>query len=322
MGVKRIVDTDFWNDIDVIDNFSVEDKFFSLYLITNKYTKQAGIFKLPKKYISFETGYTKEVVEVLLDRFENRYKKIKYNHETQEIAILKYTSFSIIKGGKPVEDCIKKDLLEVEDKSLITMVYKAMEEEWNCSTREFDEKVKTIFYDFSKKFNDNDNDNDNDIFVDVSYNDSYHDSLKSQKQAIVTTSPTNDSSIESINDLSIDSYHDSYNDSKAKNTKNLYYSNVDLDDAIKEFIKHRKLLKKPMTQNAINRFINKLDREFQTDDEKLEAIDLAIIRGWLSVEKAWVENAKRNDRGKIKSIKDSQKDAEERWGGFLNAKQE
>ena len=314
MGVKRIVDTDFWNDIDVIDNFSVEDKFFALYLITNKYTKQAGIFKLPKKYISFETGYTKEVVEVLLDRFENRYKKIKYNHETQEIAILKYTSFSIVKGGKPVEDCIKKDLLEVQDKSLINQVFKAMEEEWDCSPREFDEKVKQIFYDFSQMHNDNDNDNDNDIIVDVSYNDSYHDSLKPLNQAKTITSLI----AESSNDSSIDSSIDS----EAKGTKTLYYSNIDLDDAIKEFIKHRKLLKKPMTQNAVKRFINKLDREFQTDDEKLEAIDLAIIRGWLSVEKAWVENAKRKDKGKIKSIKDSQKDAEERWGGFLNAKQE
>ena len=272
MGIKRIVDTDFWTDIDVIDNFSIDDKFFALYLYTNKHTRQSGIYKLPKKYISFETGFTKEIIEVLLDRFENQYKRIKYNHETQEIALLKYTAFSIIKGGKPVEDCIIKDLQTVKDKNLIRETYMAMEESWNASTRMVDGKIKEIFFSF---INDNENDNENDIIVDESFNDS-------------------------------------------SSSKNKYYANIDLEDAVKEFIKHRKTLRKPMTAAAVKAFTNKLDREFKTDEEKIKAINYAILRGWLSVEKAWIDNAKRNN-GKLKTIQDSQKEAEERWGGFLNA---
>lgn len=278
MGVKRIVDTDFWADIDVIDNFSIDDKFFALYLYTNKHTRQAGIYKLPKKFISFETGFTKEVIEVLLDRFENQYKRIKYNHETQEIALLRYTSFSIVKGGKPVEDCIIRDLRTVKDKNLIRATYKAMEESWNASTRVVDGKIKEIFSSFindNDNENDNDNDNENEIIVGVSPNDSF--------------SP-----------------------------KNKYYKNIDLDDAVKEFIKHRKTLRKPMTPAAVKGFINKLDREFKTDEEKIEAINYAILRGWLSVEKAWIDNAKRSN-GSLKTIEQSQKEAEERWGEFLNA---
>lgn len=287
MGVKRIVDTDFWTDIDVIDKYSIDDKFFALYLLTNKYSRQAGIYKLPKKYISFETGYTKEIVEVLLDRFEKTYNKIRYNHDTQEIAILNYTSFSIVKGGKPVEDCIKKDLREVEDKQLIKTVHDVMQEYWTLSSREFDGTVKGIFKESFEPFlNDNDNvfDNDNDNDNENENERNVHDSLERVKQAKET----------------------------------IYYKNVDLDDAIKEFIKHRKALKKAMTPYAVKRFINKLNREFETDDEKLEAIDMAIERGWLSVEKSWVKNAQKNC-GNVKTIEDSQKDAEERWGGFLNA---
>ena len=287
MGVKRIVDTDFWTDIDVIDKYSIDDKFFALYLLTNKYSRQAGIYKLPKKYISFETGYTKEIVEVLLDRFEKNYNKIRYNHDTQEIAILNYTSFSIVKGGKPVEDCIKKDLREIEDKQLIKTVHDVMQEYWTLSSREFDGTVKGIFKESFEPFlNDNDNvfDNDNDNDNDNENERNVNDSLERVKQAKET----------------------------------IYYKNVDLDDAIKEFIKHRKALKKAMTPYAVKRFINKLNREFETDDEKLEAIDMAIERGWLSVEKSWIKNAQKNC-GNVKTIEDSQKDAEERWGGFLNA---
>lgn len=276
MGIKRIVDTDFWTDIDVIDSFSIDDKFFALYLYTNKHTRQSGIYKLPKKYISFETGFSKEVIEVLLDRFENQYKRIKYNHDTQEIALLRYTSFSIVKGGKPVEDCIIRDLQTIKDKELIKATYEEMEDTWNASTRVIDEKVKKIFLSF---INDNDNDNENEIIVGVTSNDTSNESSSS---------------------------------------KNKYYKNIDLDDAVKEFIKHRKTLRKPMTPAAVKNFINKLDREFKADEEKIEAINYAILRGWLSVEKAWIDNAKRS-KGSLKTIEQSQKEAEERWGGFLNA---
>lgn len=284
MGIKRIVDTDFWTDIDVIDNFSIDDKFFALYLYTNKHTRQSGIYKLPKKYISFETGYSKEVIEVLLERFEKQYKRIKYNHDTQEIALLRYTSFSVVKGGKPVEDCIIRDLQTIKDNELIKATYKEMEDTWNASTRVVDEKIKKIFFSF---INDNDNDNDND-----NENDN-------ENEIIVGVTP-NDTSNES------------------SSSKNKYYKNIDLDDAVKEFIKHRKTLRKPMTPAAVKNFINKLDREFKTDEEKIEAINYAILRGWLSVEKAWIDNAKRSN-GSLKTIEQSQKEAEERWGGFLNA---
>ncbi len=124
MGINRIVNTDFWTDEKVLDNFSVEDKYFWLYLLTNPQTKQLGIYKLPIKIIAFQTGYSVETVKVLLDRFDRVYSVIKYNYETQEVAILNYLKWSIIRGGKPVEDCIKSDMEKVKDKTLIDFVYK------------------------------------------------------------------------------------------------------------------------------------------------------------------------------------------------------
>lgn len=123
MGINRIVNTDFWQDEKVLDSFSVEDKYFWLYLLTNPQTKQLGIYKLPIKIMAFQTGYGVETINVLLDRFSRVYEVIKYNYETQEIAILNYLKWSIVRGGKPVEDCIKADMEKVKDKSLITFVY-------------------------------------------------------------------------------------------------------------------------------------------------------------------------------------------------------
>ena len=87
MGVKRIVDTSFWNDDKVIETFSPEDKLFMLYLLTNPHTTQLGVYPISKKYMAFELGYSIEAVSVLIDRFENKYKMIKYSNETKEVAV-------------------------------------------------------------------------------------------------------------------------------------------------------------------------------------------------------------------------------------------
>lgn len=181
MTVKRIVDTKFWEDSKVIDKYSVEDKYFMLYLLTNPMTTQLGIYRLPSKIISFQTGYTIESVHVLIDRFEKKYNNIIYSRETQEIAILNSLKYSVVKGGKPVSDLLSKELNKVEETKLIEEVYKNMENWWLLSDRKFDKTVKELFEaellkrkEAKEKLNDNDNDNDNDD----SWYDSYSDSLE------------------------------------------------------------------------------------------------------------------------------------------------
>ena len=46
MGIKRVVDVDFWNDEKVMDLFTPEDKLFFLYLLTNPHTTQLGIYAI------------------------------------------------------------------------------------------------------------------------------------------------------------------------------------------------------------------------------------------------------------------------------------
>ncbi len=143
--VKRVVDTDFWTDMEVIDHYSPEDKYFYLYLITNGKSSQVGIYSLPIKVIRFETGYSTETIQVLLERFSEKYKQIIYSKETQEVTILNSLKFSILKGGRPVKDLLEKELALVKDATLIQATYENMLQFWTLSKRPFDQTIKAAF---------------------------------------------------------------------------------------------------------------------------------------------------------------------------------
>ncbi|SDJ68731.1 DnaD domain protein [Alkalibacterium thalassium] len=195
--IKRIVNVDFWQDDKVIDTYSVEDKYFLLYLMTNPKSKQLGIYKLPKKIMAFEMGYSLDTVKVLLDRFETKYQNIIYNHSTQEIAVLNSLKYSIVKGGKPVEDLLKREIGEVEDVELIELTYQHLTDHWLLSSRAFDKTIKELFEEelrkrkepkekeFNNNKNDNDNDNDNEESYPDSYHESYNESSNEKKQQVV-----------------------------------------------------------------------------------------------------------------------------------------
>lgn len=180
MAIKRIVDIGFWTDDKVLELFSPEDKLFMLYLLTNPHTTQLGIYKINKKIMAFELGYSLDTINVLLDRFENKYKIIKYCNETSEIAIRNYLKYSIIKGGKPVEDCLTKDISQVKNKNLLGYVFKNV-----MSLDALNETVKKVIYNTINIYNIiiNDNDNDNDKLVDLSYNDTSNDTLSKKEVA-------------------------------------------------------------------------------------------------------------------------------------------
>lgn len=170
MAVKRIVSTSFWSDSKV-DTFSPEDKYFMLYLLTNPHTTQLGIYEFSMKHAAFEMGYSVETVQALLSRFQDRYKIIRYCQDTGEIAIKNYLKHSIVKGGKPVLDCLKKELSQVKSKELVNFVFLANQNSENATVREFILYIQDK-YKLNDNVNDNDNDNDNERIVDDSWYDS------------------------------------------------------------------------------------------------------------------------------------------------------
>ena len=186
MGIKRIVDTSFWTD-GKVDEFSPEDKYFMLYLLTNPFSTQLGIYEISIKQVAFQLGYSTDTVRVLLDRFENKYGMILFSQATNEVAIKNFLRHSIVKGGAPVRDCLIKELKKVKNRELIATVFahiknsEALNETVKNIIAEYEEKNGTLYYS-NEKENDNENDNDND----VSYHDSCNDSFKRFYEPIVS----------------------------------------------------------------------------------------------------------------------------------------
>ena len=158
MAVKRVVDTEFWNDSKVSDLFSAEDKYFMLYLLTNPHTTQLGIYELSISKAANELGYSKDVVKVLLERFQNKYELIKYNEITNEVAIKNFLRHSIVKGGKPVMDCLLKEEKKIKDKELLTYIFNNLNnynDTLNTTVKEFITYISNIYN--INIYNDNDN---------------------------------------------------------------------------------------------------------------------------------------------------------------------
>nr|DAK63908.1 MAG TPA: hypothetical protein [Caudoviricetes sp.] len=116
-----------------------------MYLFTCPRGNSIGIFKMPIKLMAFEIGYSPEAIRTLIDRFMNKYGRITYDYEVQEIAIHHALKYTINKGGKPMEEMIERMLKDVSSLDLINKVYASMKEWWQLSKRDIDQKIMGLF---------------------------------------------------------------------------------------------------------------------------------------------------------------------------------
>ena len=122
MAVFRVVEIDFWKNAEVIEEMNCKEKLFNLYLKTNPNTTQIGVYKIIKGQVAFDLGFSIDEVNDLLKKFENHFGIVRYNTTTKEIAIKDWGNYNLNKSGKPMIDCVKKELGKVVDKSLLEFV--------------------------------------------------------------------------------------------------------------------------------------------------------------------------------------------------------
>lgn len=85
----------FWNDDSkVVDDFTPEDKYFFLYLMTNPHTSLTGCYEISFKTMARETGYNEETVRRLTDRMERVHKVICYDPETKEVLVVNWHKYN------------------------------------------------------------------------------------------------------------------------------------------------------------------------------------------------------------------------------------
>lgn len=90
----RSVNTHFWVDKYIVE-LDPSEKLLFLYLLTNPWTNLIGVYEITLRQISFDTGFEKEMVKKMLDRFE-RDSKI-YYYESYIILVnhLKNQNFNV-----------------------------------------------------------------------------------------------------------------------------------------------------------------------------------------------------------------------------------
>ncbi|WP_051829410.1 DnaD domain protein [Exiguobacterium sp. NG55] len=198
MSVYRTVQTDFWKDPKIMEDFTPEDKLFYLYLLTNPNTTQCGIYGITKKEMAFQLGYSTETVNALMDRFITYHKLIDYHVETRELVIFNWAKYNFKRGGKPVQDLIKSELAKVKHQPYIEIVGKHVPIDG----------IRQVYESYY-----------------VSYDESCHESHDESSDES-THQSCNESDRESSNEESLnqaipkendESYHESYDESFEKN---------------------------------------------------------------------------------------------------------
>lgn len=114
MALYRTIQTAFWSDAKVADEFTPEDKFFYLYLFTNPHTNLCGCYEISKKQVSWETGYSIDTIDRLLNRFETIHKVIVFSEQTKEILIINWHKYNWTKSAD-FRKAIAKEIKEIKN---------------------------------------------------------------------------------------------------------------------------------------------------------------------------------------------------------------
>lgn len=110
---KRMIDTDLWNDDDIIADFTAEDKYFWLYILTNPHNNICGVLKYSPALMARDMGLHKDTIINLLYRFEKVHKRLYVDRETSEILILNWSKYNWTKSEDFLKT-IEKKLVEVK----------------------------------------------------------------------------------------------------------------------------------------------------------------------------------------------------------------
>lgn len=100
MAIYRNISLSFWEDIKIVDDFTPEDRYFYLYLLTNSHTNLLGCYQISFKQMVNETGYNKDTIEKLINRMLENHKVIYYDNDTNEILIKNWYKYNWTKSEK------------------------------------------------------------------------------------------------------------------------------------------------------------------------------------------------------------------------------
>lgn len=103
---KRLIDTELWNNEQIVEEFTCDDKYFWLYLLTSPHGSICGVMRYSPAIIGRDMGLHKDTIENLVYRFENNYKLIVVDKETKELLILNWYKWNWSTSGKLLQSVL------------------------------------------------------------------------------------------------------------------------------------------------------------------------------------------------------------------------
>ena len=114
MAIYRNISMTFWTDSKIAEDFTPEDKYFYLYLMTNPLTNLPGCYEISVRQMSIDTGYTKETIQKLLDRMVRVHNVVRYSTETKEILILNWGKYNWNNSPK-LRKCVEEQIKHIKN---------------------------------------------------------------------------------------------------------------------------------------------------------------------------------------------------------------
>ena len=121
MAIYRNISMTFWTDSKIAEDFTPEDKYFYLYLMTNPLTNLPGCYEISVRQMSIDTGYTKETIQKLLDRMISVHNVVRYSTETREILILNWGKYNWNNSPK-LRKCVEEQIKHIKNTAFKTYV--------------------------------------------------------------------------------------------------------------------------------------------------------------------------------------------------------
>ena len=240
---RRMIDTDVWSDPKFTDDFTPEDKYFWLFLLTTRYGNLSGVFQLTYNQIAQDMGYSIETVKNLIFRFTKIHKMIDYDERTQEVFIFNWYKYNWSRSPKAEANIMRfaNDLKSEKYRNAITNMYQDFKEN---DTLSIPYRYLTI-------------------------------SISNTKSNTITNSITN------ISDITNGKSKEVKLTPAQKNNLYLedkYFDDEELQEVFIEYLQLRIKSKMTMTDRVISRLLNKIEE--QPKSLKVEMIEKAIIGGW------------------------------------------
>lgn len=220
----RMIATELWTDKDFRKIKSIKTRYLWIYLLSCPMSKTCGVFHLPMDIIVFDTRMSEEEVEKSLQELTiNNF--IYHDKESEEIAIYNYPKYNINNMGKPMVDCITRELDIVSNKKLISRVVDSLKDYQktlgNIHKIELVESIIEVYNNYVPE-------DDKPVQEVIEVVDLKEKTIIKERVNTTTNTTTNtNTNSETIHDSSHDSYNDSVDNKQEKVKKDWCSANQD-----------------------------------------------------------------------------------------------